>query len=357
MPINTLAVVSEAASAPAPWASYVNPRVAREHLAQNHALLFFTPTDGGPKKLYMAKQVQHNTPSLRLVIGEINLQYLQALIAYTQPGGVEIQVFDSTGFQLYSSRRDTTTSLDKIVTNRTATNGGHLEWQRGGNSYLANHWDAYLETLYQMEPWIVLAIQPESEATLAVQAFAKPFALILGLTLAVIILASSIQIRRSLVPLALLREMAQKISQGDFHTRLRLPNNDEFADLATTFNDMSTQLQHQFCTVKEMGQLVQTILQAHDRNRMLNTVLSGFRKIMACEWLSICLLDTDSRTSGPLITNHYAHGILSAAKFSTVTFNEPELATLESTGDSLQIQAESIFDGFAKTNNSLNMLK
>lgn len=336
-------VLTEDLPSAAPLASLFHSQELRDHFLQNESVLFFSPDKAGKTKLYLAKQIPNSGPGLRLLAGEVNPEYLPTLISYAQPDEVDILVFNANGLQIYGQRAPTKPSRARALLAQLAENTGHLEWQEDGSSYLAHHWKAYLYPLYRAEPWTILAIQPKAETTLAAQAFVKPFALILGLAMGVVILASSIQIRRSLVPLALLREGAQKISRGDFNSRLSLPCNDEFADLAETFNDMSNQLQHQFCTVKEMSHLVQNILQAYDLDKILDTVLTNFRKIIACEWLSICLMNNNSRHTGRMVSNRYSHKILSPTKTSVVVFSEPELTALESAGDSLRIPTDNVF--------------
>lgn len=64
---------------------------------------------------------------------------------------------------------------------------------------------------------------------------------------------------------------------------------------------------------------------------------------MVCEWLTICLMDKNSRQTGRAASNRYAHNILSPAKTTAAIFSEPDLTTLESAGDSLQVTADSVF--------------
>jgi putative nucleotidyltransferase with HDIG domain len=163
------------------------------------------------------------------------------------------------------------------------------------------------------------------------------------LTLAVVILASSIQIRRSLVPLALLREGALKISRGEFSTQLSLTSNDEFADLADTFNGMSAQLDKQFCAVKEMGQLAQQLLQVQSRDAVLDTVMSRFRRVVPCEWLAISLFSKHLPQTAHTVTNRHAHEVLSGTRTLNTVFTEQDLSSLLAIDQHLQLPKASPF--------------
>lgn len=152
--------------------------------------------------------------------------------------------------------------------------------------------------------------------------------------------ASSIQIRRSLVPLALLREGALKISRGEFRTRLSLTNNDEFAD---TFNSMSAQLDKQFYAVKEMGQLVQQLLQVQSRDAVLDTAMSRFRRMVSCEWLAISLFSKNLPQTAHTVTNRHAHELPSGTRTLNTVFTEQDLNTLLAIDQHLQLPKASPF--------------
>lgn len=92
------------------------------------------------------------------------------------------------------------------------------------------------------DAWAVVAIQSKSDALGAARSFITTFLLVIFLTMFVVIFASSVLIRRSLEPLAILKQGAARLSSGDFDSRVKIASGDEFEDLAHSFNDMSDHL-------------------------------------------------------------------------------------------------------------------
>ena len=62
----------------------------------------------------------------------------------------------------------------------------------------------------------------------------------------VVSLLSLVRIRRNLVPLEALREGTRRIAAKDFDARVTVTSNDEFQELAQSFNQMTEQLGEQF---------------------------------------------------------------------------------------------------------------
>jgi two-component system OmpR family sensor kinase len=62
-------------------------------------------------------------------------------------------------------------------------------------------------------------------------------------TLLAVLLVSLVQIRRTLGPIVVLREAAQRVATGDLAARVTIRSKDEFGELGVAFNDMTAQLQ------------------------------------------------------------------------------------------------------------------
>ncbi|MEZ4483852.1 MAG: HD domain-containing protein [Syntrophotaleaceae bacterium] len=343
-----LRIVEEHMQANAPWAAAIQTREARDHLSRGESLLFSATDRDGNTVFLLALQIE-KIPSPRLVLGEINPLYLAAPIAYAQPETMDTFIFGPAGQPIYCSNPAIAKDLHQALPDITAGPSVHFEWQQKENTYLVRDWPVFLNSLYLSDPWTVVSVQLKTEAMTAFQEFARPFILVIGLTLAVVIVASSVQVRRSLVPLAQLREGALTISRGKFNTRLSLTSDDEFAELADTFNNMSAQLEKQFCSVKEMGQLAQQLLHDHSREAILNTAMDRFRRVVPCEWLAISLFTDELPRTAQTIANRHAHEVLSSTRSFSTEFAEQDLKTLQGIDQHLQLHKDSPFESLLPT--------
>ena len=99
----------------------------------------------------------------------------------------------------------------------------------------------------------------------------------------VVLLLSSIQIRRSLVPIEILQEGTRKIASGDFRPNIKIKSGDEFEELGESFNQMSKELEEmnsmliQTAKMKTIGQMSSAIV--HEINQPL-TAIKGYLELI-----------------------------------------------------------------------------
>src|SRR5260370_31957308 len=108
--------------------------------------------------------------------------------------------------------------------------------------------DAVLTTLATVpnSGWFVLLEQPTNQALAPIRDQLVRIALLIGLGLAVAILAGTLLARRMLIPITALRTGARRLGAGDFSHRIDVHTADELEELADEFNSMSGQLQETY---------------------------------------------------------------------------------------------------------------
>jgi class 3 adenylate cyclase/HAMP domain-containing protein len=90
--------------------------------------------------------------------------------------------------------------------------------------------------------WFVLFEQPTAQALAPIRDQLVRIALLIGLGLAVAILAGTLLARRMLIPITALRAGARRLGAGDFSHRIDVRTKDELEELADQFNSMAGQL-------------------------------------------------------------------------------------------------------------------
>lgn len=161
----------------------------------------------------------------------------------------KLVVLDEAGRILFSSF-DPGQTLPDIVTRQAGQRvAGHFEWRDEEGEYLAAHWGLFLQASMAVPKWTIVLSQPKALVLAPITAFKRIFMLVIVLTILIVFLLSGRQIRRSLTPLARLKEGAQRLAMGDLDTRVEVTTRDEFADVAAAFNNMASQLGRQFHTL------------------------------------------------------------------------------------------------------------
>ncbi len=159
-------------------------------------------------------------------------------------------------------------------------------------------WELFLSARFASPSWVIESSQP-------VVAFSDgdsglrdviPWALVAAIVL--VLLVSSVQIRRSLVPLDELLKGTRRIATRDFDTRVTIRSADEFEELAASFNDMSDSLRAQFTALEALGQIDRLILSSPSIESILETLLGHVHRVAGCACVSVTLIDPDEGAHG-----------------------------------------------------------
>jgi len=116
----------------------------------------------------------------------------------------------------------------------------------------------------------------------------------IALTIAWIAWLSLVSIRRQLAPLELLTQATQHLSQGNFEAFRGMSWNDEFGELARSFDSMSQKLQRQFSALETFAEVDRLLLGDPDLESILSTLLPRAVGLLGCDAISVVLFDPES---------------------------------------------------------------
>ncbi|MCZ6858092.1 MAG: HD domain-containing protein [Gemmatimonadetes bacterium] len=183
---------------------------------------------------------------------------------------------------------------DQGLVQEEQTNQGTFDWFDGEDEYSAGYRSMFFQSSYaprasSTEFTLVLS---ESRATVLepMDDFKRIFPLAILFAILFVFALSNLQIKKSMDPLVSLREGTRRIAKSDFGTPVTVDSNDEFEDLATSFNSMAGRLQRQFNTLTALHEIDQVVLSAQDIDHIIDTVLSGTRRVLPCDGLSVSVL-------------------------------------------------------------------
>jgi putative nucleotidyltransferase with HDIG domain len=139
-----------------------------------------------------------------------------------------------------------------------------LRWRVDGEPEVASYWKVPLSVRFGSGDWTVVWSRPEAAFLAPVERFERLFALVLSATLLATLAVAAWQIRRFFVPLNRLREGTRRIASHDFATPVEVSTDDEFGDLAGSFNEMARQLdelvedlrRHQLGTLRALARAI-----------------------------------------------------------------------------------------------------
>jgi putative nucleotidyltransferase with HDIG domain len=266
---------------------------ARRHLASGHALLYLQQNAGGSPRFFLAHAIRGKAPERDLLVCEVNPDFLWDRVRDAVPPVSEVAVLSPDGAPLFQTRPLPVAVLGRVEQERRKGPAGNFEWGQGSGTLLVDLAAVFLKPAFFSADWIVVVSQTRSEAFAVSKQFTRVLFLSISLVVLMAVLFAHVQIRRTVAPLAVLKEGTRRISGGDFDSRVEIGSGDEFEDLARSFNTMADRLGREFQLQAEMGRIVQTILGETTRGKIVEAVLDNVNSVVPCDCAGVTLLDPD----------------------------------------------------------------
>jgi response regulator RpfG family c-di-GMP phosphodiesterase/HAMP domain-containing protein len=156
----------------------------------------------------------------------------------------------------------------------------------------------FIKPHFHAPQWTILVMVPKSDVLAPFYRFKTLFPLVVLITLAMVVLLSSVAIRRSLIPIDSLLEGARQVACGRFLHRVTVESRDEFQDLAQAFNRMSDRLDKQFKAVSARSDVDRAILSLLDTEAIVSKILPSLNLFFPCMAGAITLLEEEDPSRG-----------------------------------------------------------
>jgi signal transduction histidine kinase/HAMP domain-containing protein len=263
-----------------------------EHIYSGKTLLTTRP---GPDKfatIFMIKALGTTQLSQALLLGEIDPEYLWGEEFLSQT--TELMVLDQSGSMLFSSSPEYFPLQETKNAVQQNPAMGRFTWTYKGNTYLASYWTIFMHPNFDVN-WALVQSESETDIMTPISNFKKIFLLLIILTFLVVLLLSLSQIRRSLVPIELLREGTRRIAAKDFKNRVKIKTRDEFEELGSSFNEMASSLENHFKTMAMLNRIGIALSAEKNNNHLLELILIGAKNITNADGCALYTLTKDKQ--------------------------------------------------------------
>jgi len=214
----------------------LSPR-ERAHLAAGNALV---RTLGSPPQLAMVRAVGSNAAPQRLLVASLD-QARFWCPDELRSAGSEFAVFDVEGRIIVHSFPHPPSAAALLAAVKQHPASGTIEWSVDDEPHLARYWRVFLRPQYDFD-MLVVHSKSRREAFSVLDEFSGSLLLTAICTMLCVLVASLVQIRRTLGPIMSLHVGTRRIAMGDLGARVSIVSSDEFADLGAAFNHMAEQL-------------------------------------------------------------------------------------------------------------------
>jgi putative nucleotidyltransferase with HDIG domain len=248
--------------------------------------------------IVLSRELDAGHPDKGILTAEIRGSYLWDI--ENLAGDISLCVLDQSGRNLFCSAESPST----FPAQATHKFSGEFEWKTNGHEYLASYWNLPLEGSFSARHWTIVSSEAKPNVTAPLARFRISFLLVFLLALWVVLLLSLVQIRRTLVPLAKLKEGTLGISLGHFQTRVKVDSGDEFGELAESFNSMASRIEKQMNSLKAVNEIDRAILSACEIEKILDVVSARLGELIPHDLVSVSLFEA----AGSLTALTYIYG-------------------------------------------------
>ena len=263
-----------------------------ERLEQGKAVVVVA-RDGVKARVSLVLPTQ-NSPVGRRIVAEFAPDYLWGPVD-NFPAATDFCIFeDGTRIVLFCSMPDADAAARAIDIAPSQSALRSVRWSRDGEFHRSIAWGQFMRAMFGTPDWNFVATQPESFQLASLVEFRYLFILVVALALLLVTWLTIRQARSILVPVERLAARARAIAKNDFATRLDMKRDDEFGELASAFDNMSSRLGQQFATLTALSEIDRLILSSVDTERVVRTVIDRMGELVPADAVSVTLYDHDN---------------------------------------------------------------
>ncbi len=272
----------------------VNPPVLspaeRQHILSGKTAVIISSQRGSNGRVFMGFLQDAQQPKRGIILAEISTSYLWNLDSL--PAQTELCVLDGAQQVLFCTAGMPSSFRDEAPRQSKSAKGS-FEFDHDGDSLLASYWLLPLRHDFGAPSWMILVTESKADALAALANFKTSFPLVFFMALWVVVLVSTVQIRRSLVPLEKLQEGTRRVAMRDFDSPVLVTSGDEFEELATSFNSMTQRLGRQFSALHTRSEIDRAVLSALDREKIVDTILARLPQVLPCDLAAMTLFSAE----------------------------------------------------------------
>jgi len=249
--------------------------------------------DGAASGPLLLMAVDPKTASAGVLIAELDRGFVWGDTEML-PGQTDLCVVDSTMRVLgCSSDRHATASVrlaaDEIRDSALSVDGFNV-----------GRWKLFLKPRFNSAEWTFVTLQPREVGQASVARIGELFARIAALAVFLAALLSMVQIRRVLGPIEQLIDATRQLRRGRLERPLEIARDDEFGQLARSFNGMAGQIAFQLDSLKALSELDNQILAHVETDDVITAVQARLLAQSGVACVGVLVVDRDAPDGGTL---------------------------------------------------------
>lgn len=266
---------------------------------RDHKTILYSKSDNaGIVRVYLRRVITLDKNNTTIsILAELNNNFLWG-DKDNLPFASFICVTDSSGIVLFCPYPDSNILLNQFKKSGAREEVRAITWTGNEGKNLAVAWDLFTQSRFTGKTWQIITSKPETEALSPVYAFRKFFPGVIAFSILVVLLLSMMQIRRSMLPLKQLVMATRRLANYEFGEVVDVKSDDEFKELADSFNTMADRLKKQFSELEILSEIDTLLLTYPDMDVVISRIFDSAKNIIPCDFIAITLVDKTSPEVG-----------------------------------------------------------
>jgi len=298
--------------------------IQQNHLNENKRLLLAHNSDNNRSQLLMLNALDPD--SKQILVAVLNPDYIWNITV--KESDLYCAVVDHKFLVYCPDLIYQSENISQIKNQMTSHKHGLYKSLFNGIHYLSNEWDLFLEGNFGINAISIIYWMPKKDALIDYDYYMDAFPISISITLLFVFILSSIQMRRSLMPLIKLTQAAKSIIAGDYTKIVDINSNDEFEVLGSTFNKMSYRIDEQFKKIKALAKIDRFILSTSDSEYIVEVLIEYIPLVIHADNIAVFVLDVEKAQEGILYFNRKSGSDISN---TSLILDESELNELNET--------------------------
>jgi len=253
-------------------------------------LVRFKRQTGKPYNVFMAIPLDEKNQDSNFLVGQVEIAHLWG-IGYENmlPPMTDLCIVDQFRKVLVSSFEMADNLLNQVVIKKNETTPNYFEYNKGNESFFVSYWSVFMKSGFNAPNVSVVLRRARTDVLSPIDNFKKIFSMVVLLSFWVVGFLSVYNIRKSLIPLEELKKGTLRIAQNDFKNQVTVTSNDEFEELADSFNAMSRSLDRHFNALSTRSEIDRAILSSLNVRKIVSRTLRHMYQFFGCNTIGISL--------------------------------------------------------------------
>ncbi len=244
----------------------------------------------GPYNVFMGMTIDASNPGSDALVGQVEISHLWG-IGYENmlPPMTDLCIVDQFRKVLVTSFNMTDNLLHKVAIKKDETTTNFFEYSVDNKAYAVSYWPVFIKSGFDAPNVSVVLRRAKEDVLSPLDDFKKIFPLVVLLSFWIAALLSVFHIRKSLTPLEELRKGTKRIAQSDFKSQVNVKSDDEFEELADSFNMMTQSLDRNFEALSTRSEIDRAILSSLNLKKIISRALKRMYVFFDCDTIGISL--------------------------------------------------------------------